>query len=388
MQMLFVLIAAAFMSGCQLFKADTLSNWATLDVAKSVECDNWPKASGDLGLDTIHYGAGAFSVSGKNRQGRPLHYLSRFDGETEIERDEVWPLKLGRGSLLLGSLQWQDKIFAATLRRDAKGSHFELRSANDNVVRFKQLLSVDKFTSGRTVANPIGDSVTGGLTGNSQVVWLVLESEDGNFKVASLDLRAQEPKVELVRELSLTYPLRLIVGQAPGQASVYWHQGSRIFRQQITEFVKAGNSEELPLKESQNIESFAVARVEGTTYVAVINGDSLVGQAALQIYTFSDESLTRTPDLSSIGLPDVHLSEPVFVKNEDELKVLVLTWVDEEATIASFLIGKEVVSPAEYLGIFPKGSRILQAFSDGEDDIFAVVRYRQSDSWTFALCEI
>jgi hypothetical protein len=90
-----------------------------------------------------------------------------------------------------------------------------------------------------------------------------------------------------------------------------------------------------------------------------------------------------------VTLKDVHVSDPVFLASAKGLQVLTLNWVDDESTIARYVVAGGTVGKPVYSGIFPKGSRIVDAFAGNDpSDTFVMMRHKNDTNWIFQLCKL
>jgi hypothetical protein len=66
-----------------------------------------------------------------------------------------------------------------------------------------------------------------------------------------------------------------------------------------------------------------------------------------------------------------------------------MQWVDEESTIGRYKIAGGQLGKPMYSGIFPKGSRVMAAFTrQKEGDLFVVVRHKHEEGWGYRICEL
>jgi hypothetical protein len=152
----------------------------------------------------------------------------------------------------------------------------------------------------------------------------------------------------------------------------------------------AGEPVVLPVKIEDDVESWSAAAYGQGFYLAYVEGDSLVGQAVLRVAYFNwRDGQPSVQWEKEDAIKDVHAGEPVFAAAEDGLELLLLNWVDDESTIARYQVSAGKLGPPSFSGVFERGARLTEAFSDaGGDDLFALMRYREDNKWTFKVCAL
>ncbi len=145
----------------------------------------------------------------------------------------------------------------------------------------------------------------------------------------------------------------------------------------------------IPTKVTYQIESFATYLRDGNFHLAYVDGDSLVGESSLKVTKAALEGGSPSVKWTrQSSLRNVHVTEPVFVNSKKGLELLVLKWVDEESTIARYMVTAEGIGKPTYAGVFKRGSRIMEAFSVDAGRAFAITRSKGSDNWDFLVCRL
>lgn len=370
-------------TGCVTSKGKHQSEWAVLDSAKGSECSIWPMREKDLGVKEVALADGrgrAFAVTGMKRDTAPMHYFAPFDGSAQLDPESFIALDLGRGAILLGGTFIDGKSYAFIARNSASKATLEVRTVNDNVVRFKGALADVVVEEGRATSAPGG-------------AWLNLVGEDGSHRIVFVDM-GQTMAVHPVPGATRNEPSRILVrATAPKGALLIWKEGETgqpLKAQWVSIDGKSDAAVNLPIPVTSQVESWTAIGHAGGYYLAVIDGDSLIGQSELKIsYLNWETSGVQVRWTKSSVLQDEHVTEPVFLVSEKGLEALVLKWIDEESTIARYMVAASTVGKPEFSGIFQKGSRIMEAFTDVEgNDRFVVVRSRGESGWIFRVCEI
>src|SRR5690606_20573578 len=111
----------------------------------------------------------------------------------------------------------------------------------------------------------------------------------------------------------------------------------------------------LDIAATSQVESWNAAGHGGGYYLAVVDGDSLIGQSDLKVSFFNwNEGSAPVRWTKGTPLKDVHVTEPFFLASDRGLEAMVLKWIDEESTIARYKVAANGLGKPEYSGIFPK----------------------------------
>lgn len=383
-------ILAFALSGCTLIHGrKTNSGWVVLEKAASTSCGVWPKQEQDLSVNDLTLVRGkqkAILSAGMKRDGSPNYYFLPWKDDVDVSANEMQPLKLGRNSVLLGGTWLGGKpvvdVAYNTMGKDGnERASLEVRNVKDNVVRFKSELIPSQLVNGSVVAS--GD-----------VHWIVYKKEDSDYGVARVAFAKEKGALTPVN--LLTFKERPVLMAAPGgkgEALVVAKEGEAAKPFQVRKITADGqpsNPVALDVPVRNGVESWTAVQY-GTGYnLAMVDGDSLIGQADLTVAAFDWVDETAVTKWSKgVALKDVHVSDPVFLASAKGLQVLTLNWVDDESTIARYIVAGGTIGKPVYSGIFPKGSRIVDAF-DGNDagDTFVMMRHKDDTSWIFQLCKL
>ena len=393
MKLFLLLFVTVGLAGCAIFSGQKPhSSWFVLEKSEKAECGLWPKQADDLAINDIALARGAkkgFLASGLNRDGSSKYYYLPFKGEIDLAGEDLVPLKLGRHAVLLGGGMWGGKpivdvAYNAAQKDGTERSSFELRNVKDNLVRHK----AEFLKAG------IG---AGTVVWSADAHWIVYQDKDGasDFGIARLALGAPRSKskigFEAVPGLKFKERPALIPVGGGQEALVIGREGDagKPFQvRKIDASGRASNPSTLELAAENGVESWAAAAYGGSNYIVYVDGDSLIGQAELKVAAFEWRDDTTSVKWSK-GLPlkDVHVSDPVFVASSKGLQVMALNWVDDESTIARYIVAAGTVGKPVYSGVFRKGSRIVEAFSD-DGDLYAVMRHKDDVNWVFQLCKL
>ena len=371
---------------CQTFGGrKTVSSWAALENAESVDCDSWPLRPKDLQINDLTFVHGrnkGFLASGLKRDASPMHAFAAFDDSTAVDGSDLKDLDFGRGAVVVGGASAFGRTYAIVVLNLAGGkSTIELRATPSNIVAYKGNFAAVNVIEGTTVRSQGG-------------AWVVFKSDENEFRVAFIDLRKKDHfQAKVVPGLVFKErPQILAMAGRPGAVAVY-KEGDigRPFKTvTLSEAATAGPPVPLDISVAIQVESWSAVAVPGGDYLAFVDGDSLVGQADLRISHFNwTDSGVAVRWTKRAPLHDVHATRPVFIASRRGLEVLLLNWIDEESTIARYMVAGGNIGKPAFSGIFPKGSRIVDAFTGKSlDDIYVITRHRDDTRWAFQICEI
>lgn len=363
----------------------TKSGWSVLQKAENARCAAWPKRSQDLQTNELNVIAGSkkgLIANGLKRDASPQHVYAPFNDDPQIDQEDLLTLNVGRAGIVIGGATFGGRPAAVVVQNVAENKAvLEVRTVTDNVIKFKGDLATVNVIEGAVRPSK------GGL-------WIAFKSEDNEYRVAFLDQRKPTaPVLKAVPGIKLNDRPEIVASPLRPGAVVAWKAGEtgRPFKaEQVSEDVGQGNAVSLDIDVKDPVESWAAVHHAGSYFFAVVEGDSLVGQAALKIsqVNWSDGSAT-VKSLKAVEIRDTHVSDPVFLVSSKGLEVLLLNWVDEESTIARYMVAGGMVGKPSYSGIFPKGTRVAHAFT-GQDagERYVITRHKDDNQWSFNICEL
>lgn len=369
------------------------SEWSKLSEAKATHCKDWPLGEQDLEIRDIkitHVGGTSFLVSAIGRDGQPLYYLAPFEGRVSLDYGDQKPLAFGKKAVPLGASVFKGTPVAWLGQSDADGKGFlELRSLTDNTVVAK---------------TPLKDHVVqeGDLYNDERGSWLFYRgsrpSEDGAMESVGdgypLLARGEKgPSGLMIRPFNqLKYDGQPKMLASKDKALVVWpktvKRDSQFFLKMMNEAGNVTASGGLSLK-IKDLEGWAIAAMPNEYLIAYVEGDSLVGNATLQIVRFTvGEFGVKVVSAKRFPLANQHVSDPLWVVQNGEAWLMLLTWVDEESTASIYHVGASDIKDPILSGIFRKGSRIGGAFLEQKSgDLFSVMRFREGNGWKWQLCK-
>ena len=378
-----VLLAVALVSCVHKQSSKVQSRWHPISKAKDLECVTWPLREQDLRIDHIALISGSlpgFLVRGMKRDAKPLNYLSFWNDDPNPNPDAFKDLSFPRGSLPIGGFQANGQLYTLFAAHDDQGAYLELREAESNIKSQRFSLKLKQVEEGSLLSDAHGQ-------------WLTLKGDDGRYHLFHLVHRGSGAMI--LRDLTFAIEEVPQITIHEVGAFVMWRDDKLLGRLMGQWFVQgekaSGESQgrfQMDLQGSDPIESWNVARTSAGTFVAVVDGDSLLGEAKLKVAKLDLSS--KVDGFSWIGqvdLRDIHVTEPRITETPEGTEVLLLNWVDEESTIARYIVNAEKISKPLFSGLFSRGTRLIESFKSAKSgQIWVLTRHRNDTRWLYQIC--
>ena len=148
-----------------------------------------------------------------------------------------------------------------------------------------------------------------------------------------------------------------------------------------------GPAQTIDMDAKGGAESWSATSARNGFYFAAITGDSMVGQGVLHagIVTVSQDA-PSWGWRKELGLPDVHVSEPVWIPSAGGPILTVMKWLDGEATMAVFRATSTALDIRKDRGVHPKGSIVISGVEPSEGLLATIVRNKKDDLWHYSIC--
>lgn len=371
----------ALLFGCSFGKSDTKSNWIVLENTDTVACSEWPKREKDLDISEISFqpSASSFLVKGTNRNTSRFTYDLKFDDDEDVDPQDRANFEIGRSAQVAGLV----KIGAATnfvVFEDRQGkTQVEFRNTASNVVELSFAMDERQLTPLAIYPSNFG-------------VWISYKNADQVVRFVFVDHRAGKNAKPVFATLKFPDSPKVNVSETDGTIVLTTVGDAKKAKFSVFTIDVTGKTSEamaVPAKVTYQIESYTTYFDNENVYIAFVDGDSLVGESSLKVLKAGIESGSVSAKWTrQSSLRNVHVNEPVFVYSNKGLELLVLKWVDEESTIARYMVTADGLGKPTYAGVFKPGSRIMDAFSVDAGRAFAITRSKGSDDWEFLVCRI
>lgn len=359
------------------------SSWHALSKAKKMSCTSWPLREKDLKIEVVRplsgSPAGVF-VTVMKRDASPDYYFSPVSEDGAVDSNRLTSLVLPQHGLLAGGFRAGGKVHALVVTSPENAPILEIRQLESNVVLQRFPLGIKGVEEAYTHAGPHGE-------------WLVVSTVEGPFHLYFLH-HSVHGAAEL-RDLGITFQEPPHVASGPGGTLVVWHDAkSRSSLRGLwleTEDVlkrRAGVQADLALGDQNDLESWQAGATPEGFYLAIVTGDSLLGEADLKVAKMEIGSqFGQFEWVGQAPLRDIHAAEPYVVKTAHGTEVLLPNWVDEESTIARYNVTDENLGRPIFSGLFPRGTRIMDSLEDSASGrIWALTRHRIDSRWVYQIC--
>jgi hypothetical protein len=380
-KILVIAMLNALLIGCSFGKSDTKSDWIVLEKAESVACSTWPKRAKDLEISEISFqtSSSSFLVKGTNRNTSRFSYELQFDNDEDVDPQDRANFEIGRSAQIAGLV----KVGGAdqfVVFEDRQGkTQVEFRNTASNTVELS-------FATNERQLTPLG------IYPSNFGVWISYKNADQVVRFVFVDHRIGKNAKPVFSSLNFSDAPKVNVSEADGRiilTTVDDRQKTKFSIVSIDIKGKASEKMAVTTNVTYQIESYATYFNNGNFYIAYVDGDSLVGESTLKLVKAGIEGgAVETKWTRQSSLRNVHVNEPVFVYSKKGLELLVLKWVDEESTIARYMVTADGLGKPTYAGVFKRGSRIMDAFSVDAGRAFAVTRSKGSDNWEFLVCRL
>ncbi len=391
-----LVVACGFIFGCTgLRKVETISKWDALQSAAKADCAPWPMQKQDLGI----YDLRLFD-------GEKPHFLARIMGrdaiqgwkgapfafDPEVNAKDVRAVQLGARPVILGGGSSAQGAFTIVANQDSgRTAQIEVRTFPDNIVRRRYQ------NLGITVVDGFALPVQAALWMAVKVHSSEKSIEEVPVRILHLSQSEGEAKATIKTAnvpMGTEFPA-LLTSAKGDSAQLVWRKEkgtkSEFFYSRLGADGSYATPTPLNIPVSMQVESWAAASFGSNILLAIVDGDSLVGQASLKLVRFepAGKSGAEVKWVKTKSLLNEHVSDPVIASGPNGAYVLLPKWLDEESTIATYRLGIEAVESQPVAGIFPKGIRLVGAsISQDGKKLFAIVRSRAKVGWNFQVCRL
>lgn len=383
-----LLLQIVMISSCTSTKQPvTTSEWVNLSEVGSATCEPWPMAEKDMEVRSIvpvmgkgkSYG---FAASVRQRNSSVEQVFVPANAKADLDTDRAQILPLGTGSVVVASWQAASVPLLIVAHNNNGGrSTLELRKATDNKVLAKSAFILDGNVRG------------GSIEIDGDVIWITLRTGDSSSVFAKLVYKSANSAFDRVSYSSENRGATLVVDQAKHVPYVIENQpvGDKVSFKIIPlrgKDLSAGSAQTIDMDAKGGTESWAATSARGGFYFAAITGDSMVGQGKLHAGIVKvTQDVPAWGWRKDLGLPDVHVSEPVWVPAANGPILTVMKWLDGEATMAVFRATSTALDIRKDRGVHPKGSIVIGGVEPTDGLLTTVVRNKKDELWHYNICK-
>ncbi len=391
-KILSVLVGLACTTCTSTSSQNLTSNWSALRDVGKVDCAAWPLREGELAVEHLSLVDGVppsfvAEIRMRNQTRGVAHAV--YAASSQIDADDIQAVVLSAGAKVLAGAQFGEKKLIAVAQQKNDKTLLDLRQFPQNVVAYSGVQFAQPLAAARLIGGTAGlwltfkpaDSGRSVEETPAQVIFMKPGVKGGlqrqDFKVSFNDFPAVLPKA------------------GTGEAVALWHDtsdGAPKFK--VAKLREDGSMSAvavLAVPVNHAVESWSAVAAGAHSFLAYVDGDSMVGQASIKIAKISwDENLPVVNWVRTRSLSDIHVGDPVWVAAADKAAyVLIPQWVDEENTVASYRVGPDDIEGMAVSGVFPKGTRVESGFYDAKKSrVYAFLRQKASVGWRYDLCHL
>ena len=273
------------------------------------------------------------------------------------------------------------KVFFVVHNRAAQTA-LEVRSLADN-----RVLAKAPFV--------LSDDVTeASLTVDENIFWLTLHVSETDASYVKVTYNKGTWSFLKARFQTDSRGAQLVMDR--DSHSAYIIEGAPISDEKVGIKVKSiGNNGEINRNDvvefdvKGGLESWSATNGRGEVLVAMITGDSMVGQSTMHIAALNiKQEVPLWGWRKELLMPDIHVSEPVWIESPSGGAMLTLMkWLDGEATIGLYRVASGVLKTFPDQGVHRKGSIVTSGFMElGQKRVTTIIRHREGELWKFELC--
>jgi hypothetical protein len=384
-----LIILVGLVVGCETpGSRDPVSPWADLSRAQSSDCRPWPVSPTDLETQLILPAINEQKILGfvaetKTRSGSLKHDYFIADGLLKFREDNSQTIPIGNRTSILAHFGLSGQPVILTSVVSSGRSTLEARAVGDNRLLGRSGFVLDEEVRDAEVVVD-GEYVFLTLrTGDYSTVFArysVSHKGVGQFEKASFATSSRGATLVVERSRR---KILLVEGKHASDMATF-----KISFIRPKDFTISG-SQSIEVKAPGGVESWSVSNGSGGVSLAIIAGDSMVGQAQLIVGRLTvGEDNVNWLWTDSINLPDIHVSEPVWSSDSSGDVLTLVKWMDAEATIAIYdEVNSKLVARSDY-GVHPKGSVVLKAFSLTGQEVGLILRNKTNDVWVHSVCRV
>lgn len=384
----FLLFQLVIIAGCATTKEPArTSEWVNLSEVGTASCQPWPMAEKDLEVRSVEpvLGKGnsyGFAASVRQRNSSVEQVFIPASSKMELDTDQAQILPLGHGSIVVASWQAGGVPLLVVAHNSTGGrSTLELRKATDNRILAKSAFILD------------GNVRDGSIEIDGDTIWMTLRTGDSSTVFAKLVYKGQNSVFDRISYTSESRGALIVADLAKHVPYIVENQpvGDKIAFKILPlrgKDFSTGPAQTIEMDAKGSAESWSVTSARNGFYFAAISGDSMVGQGVLHAGNVNvNQDIARWGWRKELGLPDVHVSEPVWVASANGPILTVMKWLDGEATMAVFRATSTALDIRKDRGVHPKGSIVTSGIEAVEGQLTAVIRNKKDDLWHYSICK-
>ena len=377
-------------TSCQTSKSNLKSNWSVLQEAKSIDCQKWPFAPGDLEVLKIQEaelrsGRG-FVVSSRDRMGRRVHSYRSFN-KGEVSEDEFIRLNWGQNSEYLGDILLDGDRFFVIQRESRTGQQLiEVRDPIKNIVKYSSL------NLGRNLRGQYIRSHESGF-------WLIYKDLKAGESIEDLPskiLRFSFGKGERLSHQRVKFEIgndHYSSTVNSNEIFIMWKErqkkkGTEGFKYAIVGDGKKKISVYNFETAKERVESWTLAPHRDGFLMVFVVGDTLIWENASMEIRILDQR-GEVFWTQSTPIENKHIGDPLIVAKPTYSFLMVPKWLDGESTLEVHKVVENDLSHIGDFGVYKEGTYLVKGMGRPKsENPFILKQYPSGFTKKFSICEI
>ncbi len=383
------------LTGCQMLGTGQLkSEWSQLKEARSVSCEDWPRAADDLRINSIYpihtVEMNGFIYHVTSRSGAPMHYYVPGEG-ADIDLAKRVALNWGSGARFLSFLTLNGVEAVLIVRPASQGKKIlEIRDMKKNIVLYRS-----------KEQNP--DFYPEQVNVDSNGFWLSYklirqEQADEDLENHFVYYQWRDPSQLILAETVDVKPVGSVrlLQLEPGSSFVVWFdEGVSTAKKEPTfkyltlePVVKKPQVFDAEAEISRRVESWSADSYASSIYLTYVTGDTLLWQnASLQMIKFTRRS--EVEQRLKVAIQNEHVGDPFLIPAKTGMFLAVSKWLDHESSVGLYRVGFDSLEDRGLHGIYPERSYLKDIFYSPQDGQITLLRSQPKGfSSQYQLCEI
>ena len=363
------------------------SNWGELSKAGKISCNQWPLKESEIDVSQMLASAGSdggFIATMRLRNGSQLPVFAEGKTASDLDVEEFIALPIGSHAHVVGLAEWGKEPVAFIIQNRNDRAWLEIRAVRNN-----RLVS--------RMPTPIeGDVYSGKISPSAKGWWLQLNHGEADASFVNI-----VPDVSADWHFSLS-PFKALTRFASivsNGSDLHGHivetvrgKDEHTSKFKITRLDASGKSKELgviTLPTKGGAESWSAAAIGNRVSLAVVRGDSMIGQASMIVATVAVTGGGLNVEWKQeFPFEDVHLGDPVWISDGTRALLGIMKWIDGEGELSRFRVDAYKADTLGDVGVFEKGTVLMAGYLSEKAGGMGAFRYRDKELWKYKICKL
>lgn len=363
------------------------SNWGELGKAGKITCNQWPVRETELDVSQMLASStlgGGFIATMRMRNGSQIPVFADGKSSSDLDVEDFVTLPIGRFAHVVGLAEWAGEPIAFIIQNRNDRAWLEIRAVKNN-----RLVS--------RMPTPIeGDVYSGRISLTAKGWWLQLNHGEAEASFVKVTPEADSEWRFSLAPLKTSTRFASVVSNGSDLAGhvVEFVRGKNdnVSQFKVTKLDNSGQPKNLgtvnvPTK--GGLESWSAAAIGSRVMLAVVRGDSMIGQASLIVAAIAGTGGELKLEWSKeFPFDDVHLAEPAWVGDGSKAMIGIMKWMDGEGALSRFRVDAYKVDALGDVGVFEKGTVLVAGYLNERSDGVGAFRYRENELWKYKICKL